>query len=92
MTGVRSFSIAARCDPSPETQTEEPVVAFSVLSVMLREERSCRPRTTTLLDLVCDVSRCQCSDEEVVETVMNLVDHKSVHLIGQVTAKDLRRE
>jgi hypothetical protein len=48
-----------------------------------------RPRTITLLDLVSQLTQDSANDREVVDSVMDLLSRRRVHLIGQVVARDL---
>jgi hypothetical protein len=48
-----------------------------------------RPRTITLLELVSELTESSANDREVVDSVMDLLSRRRVHLIGQVVARDL---
>jgi hypothetical protein len=52
------------------------------------QARSFDPPTTTLLQLVSDLTRDRESDCDVAEEVLNLVAAGRVHLVGQVVAAD----
>jgi hypothetical protein len=47
------------------------------------------PRTITLLELVSELTEDSANDREVFESVMDLVSHGGVRLIGQVVEQDL---
>jgi hypothetical protein len=73
-----------------DDETTTPGVSQVAVAARAESRPISSPRTITLLNLVSELVENSANESELVASVMDLVNHGGVRLVGQVVEPDLR--